>query len=41
MTEIDALNGAIARYGRELSVSTPVNETVTAIIKGMEAKRGA
>lgn len=41
LTEIDALNGAIARYGRELSVSTPVNETVTAIIKGMEAKREA
>lgn len=38
-TEIDALNGAIARYGRELSVETPVNETLTAIIKGLEAKR--
>ncbi len=39
LTEIDALNGAIARYGRELSVPTPVNETVTAIIKGFEAKK--
>jgi 2-dehydropantoate 2-reductase len=38
-TEIDALNGAIARYGRELSVPTPVNETITAIIKGIEAKK--
>lgn len=41
LTEIDALNGAIARYGRELRVPTPVNETLTAIIKGMEAKRQA
>lgn len=39
LTEIDALNGAIARYGRELSVPTPVNDTVTAIIKGIEKKR--
>jgi 2-dehydropantoate 2-reductase len=39
LTEIDALNGAIARYGRELGVFTPVNETVTAIIKGFEAKK--
>ncbi len=40
MTEIDALNGAISRYGRELSVRTPVNDTITAIIKGIEAKKG-
>ncbi len=39
LTEIDALNGAIARYGRELSVYTPVNDTLTAIIKGIEKKR--
>jgi 2-dehydropantoate 2-reductase len=38
-TEIDALNGAIARYGRELAVPTPVNETITAIIKGIEQKK--
>ena len=40
LTEIDALNGAIVRYGKDLSVPTPVNEVVTAIIKGIEA-RGA
>ncbi len=40
LTEIDALNGAIARYGKELSVPTPVNETLTAIIKGIESKKG-
>lgn len=39
LTEIDSLNGAIARYGRELSVPTPVNETITAIIKGIESKK--
>lgn len=39
LTEIDSLNGAIARYGRELSVPTPVNETLTAIIKGIELKK--
>jgi 2-dehydropantoate 2-reductase len=38
LTEIDSLNGAIARYGREFSVPTPVNETLTAIIKGIESK---
>ncbi|MFY9398695.1 MAG: ketopantoate reductase family protein [Desulfomonilia bacterium] len=38
ITEIDALNGAIARYGRELSVPTPVNAVITAVIKGIEAR---
>ena len=37
-TEIDALNGAISRYGRELGVPTPVNDVITAIIKGLETK---
>jgi len=39
LTEIDSLNGAVARYGRELSLDTPVNETIAAIIKGIESKR--
>jgi 2-dehydropantoate 2-reductase len=39
-TEIESLNGAIACYGRELSVPTPVNETLAAIIKGIESKIG-
>lgn len=39
LTEIDSLNGAVSRYGRELSLDTPVNETITAIIKGIESKK--
>jgi 2-dehydropantoate 2-reductase len=35
-TEIDYLNGGIVRYGREHGVPTPLNEAVTALIKGME-----
>ncbi len=35
-TEIDALNGAISRYGRELSISTPYNDLLTALIKFRE-----
>jgi 2-dehydropantoate 2-reductase len=34
LTEIDALNGAISRYGREQGIPTPVNDVLTAIIKG-------
>ena len=36
-TEIDYLNGGIARFGRELGVPTPFNDTITALIKGVEA----
>jgi 2-dehydropantoate 2-reductase len=36
-TEIDYLNGGIARFGRELGVPTPLHDTVTALIKGVEA----
>jgi 2-dehydropantoate 2-reductase len=36
-TEIDYLNGGIAHFGREQSVPTPMNDAVTALIKGMEA----
>lgn len=38
LTEIDALNGAIVRYGKDLSVPAPGNEVITAIVKGIEAK---
>lgn len=37
-TEIDALNGAIGRYGRELGVATPVNDVLTALIKARERR---
>jgi 2-dehydropantoate 2-reductase len=36
-TEVDFLNGGIVRFGRESRVSTPLNEAVVALIKGMEA----
>src|SRR5215217_4035671 len=34
-TEIEYLNGYIVRKGRELGIPTPVNETLTALIKTM------
>ena len=36
-TEIDYLNGGVARFGREQGVPTPLNDAVTALIKGLEA----
>lgn len=36
VTEIDALNGGIARLGAELGIPTPLNAAVTDIIKGLE-----
>ena len=36
-TEIDFLNGGIARFGRELGVPTPLNDTISALVKGVEA----
>jgi 2-dehydropantoate 2-reductase len=35
-TEIDELNGGIARYGEETGVPTPLNSAITDIIKGLE-----
>jgi 2-dehydropantoate 2-reductase len=35
--EIDFINGAIPRVGRELGVETPFNEAVTALVKAREA----
>jgi 2-dehydropantoate 2-reductase len=35
-TEIDAMNGAVVRYGREASVSTPTNELLTYLIQALE-----
>ena len=37
LTEVDALNGGIARLGQEHGVPTPLNEAMAAIIKGLEA----
>jgi len=35
-TEIDYLNGGIARFGREHGVATPLNTAVTALVKALE-----
>ena len=35
-TEIDFLNGGVARFGREHGVPTPLNDAVFALIKGVE-----
>jgi 2-dehydropantoate 2-reductase len=35
-TEIDFLNGGVVRFGREHGVPTPLNEAITALIKGLE-----
>jgi 2-dehydropantoate 2-reductase len=36
-TEVDYLNGGIADFGRRLGVPTPTNETIRALVKGVEA----
>jgi 2-dehydropantoate 2-reductase len=38
-TEIDSLNGAIVRMGRELGVATPYNEALTWMVQGINAHR--
>lgn len=37
ITEVDALNGGIVKYGKDLGIPCPMNEAVTALIKGLEA----
>jgi 2-dehydropantoate 2-reductase len=37
-TEIEALNGAICRYGAEVGMPTPYNETVSRLVRFLEAK---
>ncbi|MFZ2448233.1 MAG: 2-dehydropantoate 2-reductase [Syntrophobacteraceae bacterium] len=36
-TEIDAINGAIVRFGQEAGIPTPVNQTLTRLVKTLEA----
>ncbi len=38
-TEIDAINGAIVRLGRELQLPTPINLTLTNLVRTVEAAR--
>jgi 2-dehydropantoate 2-reductase len=35
-TEVEYLNGGIARFGRELGVPTPLNEAILALVNGLE-----
>ena len=35
-TEVDAINGAVCRLGREHGVATPLNDTVVGLIHEME-----
>ena len=37
-TEIDAINGAIVKYGEKFQIPTPVNNTLTCLIKLIEQK---
>jgi 2-dehydropantoate 2-reductase len=36
-TEVDYLNGGIARFGKELAVPTPLNLAIWALVRGLEA----
>jgi len=38
-TEIEALNGALVKKAKSLGVATPVNATIAAIVRGIEAQR--
>jgi 2-dehydropantoate 2-reductase len=38
-TEIDALNGALVREAKALGIAVPYNETVVAVVKGVEKSR--
>ena len=40
-SEIDHLNGFVARRGRELGIATPVNQTLHALVKLVEAGYGS
>nr|MDO8133434.1 2-dehydropantoate 2-reductase [Candidatus Njordarchaeum guaymaensis] len=38
-TEIDFMNGAIVRIGEQLGAPTPINNTLTALVKGLEPRK--
>ncbi len=39
-TEIDSINGMFVKEGKLLNVKTPINQTMVALIKCLEAKKG-
>jgi 2-dehydropantoate 2-reductase len=41
LTEVDWLNGGIARFGREHGVPTPGHDMIAALIHGLEASARA
>jgi 2-dehydropantoate 2-reductase len=38
VSELDAINGIVPVMGRELAISTPYNNTLTAILRQREAR---
>ncbi|MBR9807676.1 MAG: 2-dehydropantoate 2-reductase [Alphaproteobacteria bacterium] len=40
-SEIDFINGAVPREAAKMGLKAPVNQTLTALVKAIEAKRGA
>ena len=40
-SEVDAINGGIAKSGREAGVPTPVNDLLIALLKAKEAQLGS
>jgi 2-dehydropantoate 2-reductase len=40
-TEIDALNGAISKYGKDMGIETPYNDMLTYLIKFKETGTSA
>jgi 2-dehydropantoate 2-reductase len=39
LTEVDYIHGSVVRWGEKLSVPTPVNATIVALVKGLEYAR--
>jgi 2-dehydropantoate 2-reductase len=37
-TEIDFINGAISRYGKNHNIPTPMNDMITSLVKGLEKR---
>lgn len=35
-TEVETLNGAIVKFGKELGIATPVNETIYLLVRTIE-----
>lgn len=40
-TEIDFINGAIGKIGDQLGIATPINNTLAALVKGIESRKAS